>query len=101
MVKNKKLLMKHSDLISFISETVISLCNKKILEEQVTYLKVIPSADPIKSYAGTKEEALKAWENLSQETKNTLTSAGIKPFTVIPHSTIVLDIVSTNQRLVR
>ena len=75
MVKNKKLLMKHSDLISFISETVISLCNKKILEEQVTYLKVIPSADPIKSYAGTKEEALKAWENLS--------------------------IVSTNQRLVR
>tara|TARA_B100001564_G_scaffold204278_1_gene171885 strand:- start:4149 stop:6593 length:2445 start_codon:yes stop_codon:yes gene_type:complete len=87
MVKNKKLLMKHSDLISFISETVISLCNKKILEEQVTYLKVIPSADPIKSYVGTKEEALKAWENLSQETKNTLTSAGIKPFTVIPHST--------------
>ena len=70
MVKNKKLLIKHNDLISFISETVISLCNKKILKEQITYLKVIPSGDPIKSYTGTKEESfLKAWENLVKKQK--------------------------------
>ena len=71
MVKKKKVHFKHNQLIQFITETVTELCVKRIEEQKsATYIKVIQNNQPIKSYGGTKEEALKTWGNLDSDVKN-------------------------------
>lgn len=88
MVKKKKVHFKHNQLIQFITETVTELCVKRIEEQKsATYIKVIQNNQPIKSYGGTKEEALKTWGNLDSDVKNGLTKFNIEPFTIIPHKT--------------
>ena len=87
MSKDKKVLIKHKELISFISETIMELYAQRIIkEQQSTYIKVIPTNQPVKSYAGTKQEAEKAWNNLDSDIKNTLTQFDITPFSLIPQS---------------
>tara|TARA_R110002153_G_scaffold39605_4_gene113897 strand:+ start:1088 stop:3544 length:2457 start_codon:yes stop_codon:yes gene_type:complete len=90
MVKKKKIYFKHNQLVHFITETVTELCVKKIEEQKEpegSYLKVIRNNQPIKSYGGTKEEALKTWDNLDSDVKGALTKLNIEPFTIIPHKT--------------
>ena len=89
MVKKKKIQLPHHEMVKFIAETIMEFRAQRIKEQtepQFSYLTV-KASEPIKSYGGTKEEAMKAWQNLDSGVKNALTKLGIQPFSVIPHTT--------------
>ena len=89
MVKKKKIQLPHHKMVKFIAETIMELRAQRIKEQtepQFSYITV-KASEPIKSYGGTKEEAMKAWQNLDSGVRNGLTDLDIQPFSVIPHST--------------
>ncbi len=89
MVKKKKIQLPHHEMVKFIAETIMELRAQRIKEQtepQFSYITV-KASEPIKSYGGTKEEAMKAWQNLDSGVRNGLTDLDIQPFSVIPHST--------------
>jgi len=89
MVKKKKIQLPHHEMVKFIAETIMELRAQRIKEQtepQFSYITV-KASEPIKSYGGTKEEAMKAWQNLDSGVRNGLTDLDIQPFSVIPHTT--------------
>ena len=87
--KRKKIQLPHHEMVKFIAETIMELRAQRIKEQtepQFSYITV-KASEPIKSYGGTKEEAMKAWQNLDSGVRNGLTDLDIQPFSVIPHST--------------
>ena len=84
----KKIQFKQHEMVKFISETIMELRAQRIKEQKepkFSYI-TIKASEPIKSYGGTKEEAMKAWQNLDSGVRNALTELSIEPFEVIPHS---------------
>jgi len=88
MAKNKKISLQHKELVKFISESVMELCAKRIVNEQGTnsYIKTYPINQVHNKYDGTKQQAMESWGRLSSTVRNALKKYNIEPFRAITHS---------------
>ena len=96
---NKKIIIKHSELVNFITETALEV-TQQIIKEQGTDLDVVNVKGrlvtfkynkPIVNAGITVEEAWKTWNEWSHDTRTKLKNGtpSIEPFTVFPVSTFM------------
>ena len=89
MTNKKTISLKHKELVKFISESVMELCAKRIVNEQTAtnvYIKTYPMNSVHKTYDGTKKQAMESWDKLDSTVRSALKQYNIEPFRAIIHS---------------